>query len=169
METSAVAQSASDRYPQVASPVHTILVLAVLGGWSFWHKISAEELSVAANPNRIRFYLETVVYEWLLFVLVVAGVKRSGASVLIVLGDHWRILQPSAAGYWNRRWPLDRCGDPPLDIRLASTRRSAGSQCVHAPSARSRTDSMDRALNYRRHLRGDNLSRLPATAVHGSY
>ena len=25
----------------------------------------------------------------------------SGASVLIVLGDHWRILQPSAAGYWN--------------------------------------------------------------------
>jgi len=73
----------------------------------------------------------------------------SGASVLIVLGDHWRILQPSAAGYWNRRWPLDRCGDPPLDIRLASTRRSAGSQCVHAPSARSRTDSMDRALNYR--------------------
>ena len=37
----------------------------------------------------------------------------SGASVLIVLGDHWRILQPSAAGYWNRRWPLDRCGDPP--------------------------------------------------------
>ena len=93
METSAVAQSASDRYPQVASPVHTILVLAVLGGWSFWHKISAEELSVAANPNRIRFYLETVVYEWLLFVLVVAGVKRSGASVLIVLGDRWRSVR----------------------------------------------------------------------------
>lgn len=93
METSAVAQSASDRYPQVASPVHTILVLAVLGGWSFWHKISADQLSVAANPNRIRFYLETLVYEWLLFVLVVAGVKRSGASVLIVLGDRWRSVR----------------------------------------------------------------------------
>jgi hypothetical protein len=40
METSALAQSAPDRYPQVASPIHTILVLAVLGGWAFWHKIS---------------------------------------------------------------------------------------------------------------------------------
>jgi hypothetical protein len=33
METSALGQSASDRYPQIASPIHTILVLAVLGGW----------------------------------------------------------------------------------------------------------------------------------------
>jgi hypothetical protein len=31
METSAPAQSASDRYPRVASPIHTILVLAVMG------------------------------------------------------------------------------------------------------------------------------------------
>ena len=79
-------KSASDRYPQVASPIHTILVLAVLGGWAFWHKISADQLRVAANPNRVRFYLVTLFFEWILFVLVVAGVQRSGASVLIVLG-----------------------------------------------------------------------------------
>ena len=30
VETSALGQSASDRYPQVAGPIHTILVLAVL-------------------------------------------------------------------------------------------------------------------------------------------
>jgi membrane protease YdiL (CAAX protease family) len=106
MESSASAQSAPDRYPQVASAMHTILVLAVLGGWAFWHKISADQLSAGANANRVRYYLVTILFEWLLVVLVVAGVRRSGASVLIVLGDHWRsvrqVLQDIgiAIGFW---------------------------------------------------------------------
>ena len=106
VETSALGQSASDRYRQVASPFHTILVLAVLGGWAFWHKISADQLSVAANPNRVRFYLVTLFFEWLLFVLVVAGVRRSGASVFLVLGDHWHSFRQVlrdigiAVGFW---------------------------------------------------------------------
>src|SRR5438445_11720505 len=89
METPAQAQSASDRYLQIAGPVHTILVLAALGGWAIWHKSFADQLSTAANPNRVRFYIVTLFYEWLLFVLVVAGVRRRGASVLILLGAHW--------------------------------------------------------------------------------
>jgi membrane protease YdiL (CAAX protease family) len=106
METSASGQSASGRYPPVASPIHTILVLAALGGWAFWHKISVDQLSVAANPNRVRFYLVTLFFEWLLFVLVVAGVRSSGPSLLIVLGDHWHSLRQVlrdigiALGFW---------------------------------------------------------------------
>ncbi len=106
METSASGQSASGRYPRVASPIHTILVLAALGGWAFWHKISVDQLSVAANPNRVRFYLVTLFFEWLLFVLVVAGVRSSGASLLVVLGDHWHSLRQVlrdigiALGFW---------------------------------------------------------------------
>jgi uncharacterized protein len=106
VETSALGQSASGRYPPVASPIHTILVLAALGGWAFWHKISVDQLSVAANPNRVRFYLVTLFFEWLLFVLVLAGVRRSGASLLIVLGDHWHSLRQVlwdigiALGFW---------------------------------------------------------------------
>jgi membrane protease YdiL (CAAX protease family) len=106
METSASGQSASGRYPPVASPIHTILVLAALGGWAFWHKISVDQLSVAANPNRVRFYLVTLFFEWLLFVLVVAGVRSSGASILVVLGDHWHSLRQVlrdigiALGFW---------------------------------------------------------------------
>src|ERR1700677_1739328 len=112
METSASGQSASGRYPPVASPIHTILVLAALGGWAFWHKISVDQLSVAANPNRVRFYLVTLFFEWLLFVLVVAGVQSSGASVLIVLGDHWHFVRQVlrdigiAAGFWIVAWIL---------------------------------------------------------------
>jgi len=106
METSALAQSASDRYPQAASPIHTILVLAALGGWTYWGKIFADQLSAAANPNRVRFYVVTLFFEWLLFVLVVAGVRRSGASVLLVLGDHWHSVRQVlrdigiSAGFW---------------------------------------------------------------------
>jgi membrane protease YdiL (CAAX protease family) len=105
-------QSASDRYPQVASPIHTILVVAVLGGWAFWHKISADQLSVALNPDRVRFYLLTLFFEWLLFVLVVAGVQLSGASVLIVLGDRWHSVRQVlrdigiAVGFWMVAWVL---------------------------------------------------------------
>jgi membrane protease YdiL (CAAX protease family) len=77
-----------------------------LGGWAFWHKISVDQLSAAANPNRVRFYLVTLFFEWLLFVLVLAGVRRHGASVLIVLGDHWHSVRQLlrdigiAAGFW---------------------------------------------------------------------
>ncbi len=112
METSALAQSTSDRCTRVASPLHTILVLAVLGGWAFWHKISVDQLSAAANPNRVRFYLVTLFFEWLLFVLVLAGVRVHGASVLLVLGDHWHSVRQVlrdigiAAGFWIVAWVL---------------------------------------------------------------
>jgi uncharacterized protein len=106
METSAQARSASNRYSLIASPIHTILVLVVLGGWAILHKSFADQLSVAANPNRVRFYIVTIFYEWLLFVLVLAGVRCRGASVLIVLGDHWHSLRQAlrdigiAVGFW---------------------------------------------------------------------
>jgi len=106
METSALAQPASDRYPPVAGPLHTILVLAMLTGWAFWGKILADQLRAAANPNRVRFYAVTLIFEWLLFVVVLTGVRQSGASVLIVLGDHWQSVRQMlrdigiAVGFW---------------------------------------------------------------------
>ena len=106
METSAVAQSTSDRYPRVASPLHTILMLAAFAGWTFGAKILADQMRAAANPNRVRGYLVTIFVEWFFFVLVLAGVRRSGASVLLVLGDHWRSARQVlrdigiAAGFW---------------------------------------------------------------------
>jgi membrane protease YdiL (CAAX protease family) len=112
METSAPAQSASDRYPRAASPIHMILVLAAMGGWAIGHKIFVYQLSATANPNRVRYYLATILYEWLLFVLVVAGVRRSGVSVLIVLGEHWHSVRQVlrdigiAAGSYIVAWML---------------------------------------------------------------
>ena len=112
MESSALVESASDRFPQIASPIHTILVLAAMGGWTIGHKIFVDQLSATANPSRVRFYVITLFYEWLLFALVVAGVRHSGASVLIVLGDHWHSVRQVlrdigiAVGFWIVAWML---------------------------------------------------------------
>jgi membrane protease YdiL (CAAX protease family) len=106
METCPLDQSALDRYPRVASPIHTLLVLAALGGWAFSHKISADHLSKAARPNRVHSYLVILLFEWLLFALVMAGVWRIRASVLIVLGEHWHSVRQVlrdigiAIGFW---------------------------------------------------------------------
>jgi membrane protease YdiL (CAAX protease family) len=106
METSAPAQSASSRYPRVASAIHTILVLAAIGGWAVGHKIFTGQLSATANPNRVSFYAVTLFYEWLLFVLVVVGVRRNGASIITVLGQRWHSVREAlrdigiAVGFW---------------------------------------------------------------------
>jgi membrane protease YdiL (CAAX protease family) len=77
-----------------------------IGSWAIGHRVFADQLSATANPNRILFYGVTVLYEWLLFVLVVAAVRRSGASVITVLGDHWHSVRQVlrdfgvAAGFW---------------------------------------------------------------------
>ncbi|MGA9642142.1 MAG: CPBP family intramembrane glutamic endopeptidase [Terriglobales bacterium] len=106
METSALVQSAPDRYTRVASWTHTIALLAVLGGWALLAKMLAEQMRAASNPNRVRAYAVTTLMEWLVFGFVVWGVRRSGASVLLVVGERWRsarrVLRDLgvAAGFW---------------------------------------------------------------------
>jgi len=106
METSALAQSASNRYPQAAGPIHTIIVLAIVGVWAFLGRIIADRMRADVNPHRVRFYVLTLLFEWLLFVFVVAGVRRSGAPTLIVLGDRWHSVRQVlrdigiAAAFW---------------------------------------------------------------------
>jgi len=52
--------------------------------------VMANQMRAAVNPHRVRSYVLTITFEWLLFVFVVVGVRRSGASALLVLGDHWQ-------------------------------------------------------------------------------
>jgi membrane protease YdiL (CAAX protease family) len=57
-------------------------------------------LSVAANPNRVRFYLETLVYEWLLFVLVVARPSSSFSEIIGVSFSQVLLDIGIAVGLW---------------------------------------------------------------------
>jgi len=106
MTTSASGQTATERYPQAASWMHTIAVLAVLGAFAVWQKFRMDRLSVAANPNRMRGYLIGICFEWILFAVVVVGVRRRGVSLCVVLGDRWssarQVLRDIgiALGFW---------------------------------------------------------------------
>ncbi len=163
-----MAQSPSDRYPRVASLIHTILVLVGLGGWAFCAKILTDRLSVAANPNRVRIYLITLIVEWFFFVLVVVGVRRSGASVLVVLGDHWhsarQVLRDIgiAAGFWivtaMLLWLLSWL------LRITAPGRNLQAMLPHGGAEIALWLALSLTAG---DLRGDDLSRLPATAVHG--
>ncbi len=106
MDTSALPTSTSDRYTQIASPLHTVIVLALLGVWAFLGKIFFDRMSAAATPYRARMYLTSICLEWVMFVIVIAGVRWNGASVLLVVGDHWRSVREVlrdvgvAVGFW---------------------------------------------------------------------
>jgi uncharacterized protein len=106
MATPPQVQPASDPYPRVAGPAHTILVLAILGVWAYLGTIAAGRMRAVGNPHRALSYVVAIFIEWLLFLFVVAGVRRSGAPLRIVLGDRWhsvgQVLRDIgiAAGFW---------------------------------------------------------------------
>lgn len=97
MTTSDSGQTLPGRYPRLAAPIHTLVVLAIMGGWAFWQKIRMDRLSVAAQPNRVHGYLLGICFEWVLFAAVLAGVHRHGGSFSVVLGERWR----SAREVWR--------------------------------------------------------------------
>jgi len=106
MEISAEAPTVSDRYRRAAGPLHTILLLAMLGAWAFFGRMIADHMRAAVYPHRLRFYVLTLLFEWLLFIFVVVGVRRSGAPVVLVLGDRWQSIRQvlrdigMAAAFW---------------------------------------------------------------------
>ncbi len=106
METSALPQSTSARYPQVASGLHTIVMLVAFTACTLSAKLLTDQLRAAGNPNRGRLYLSTVFVEWLFFVPVLAGVRSRGPSVLLVIGDRWQSARQVprdigvTAGFW---------------------------------------------------------------------
>ena len=87
METSVATPSASGRY--VASPIHTISLLLILGVWAFLAWFMAGPVRAAPNPHHVRMYLLTIVSEWPVFAYVVAGARRTGTSISVVLGNRW--------------------------------------------------------------------------------
>lgn len=106
MATFVPAQSASERYPKVAGPVHTIFVLVILGAWGYLGNIMAGHTRTAVNPHRVLGYALTILIEWLVFAAVLTGVWRSGAPLRMVLGDRWQSARQVlrdvgiAAAFW---------------------------------------------------------------------
>ena len=104
METSVATTSTSERY--VAGPLHTISLLLILGAWAFLSWFAAGRIRVTSNPHRVPMYLLTMVSEWLVFAYALAGVRRRGTSISLVVGNRWssgrQVLRDVgiAAAFW---------------------------------------------------------------------
>jgi membrane protease YdiL (CAAX protease family) len=92
--TPAIAVRPAPRFhPLIASPWHTLLVLAVQGFVSYRGIARATQLQTLANPDRIRLYERTMFFEWLVLGVVLVGVWWHGSSLESVLGERWRSLR----------------------------------------------------------------------------
>ncbi|MGH9704030.1 MAG: CPBP family intramembrane glutamic endopeptidase [Candidatus Acidiferrales bacterium] len=93
MDTAAVALPKSGSYDRIASPWHTILLLVALAAWSAWGKFHADQMRAAANPGRLGLYAQTFAFEWILFAVMILGLRRHGSPFSSVLGERWKSLR----------------------------------------------------------------------------
>ena len=86
------AKLSADIYRPVASLWHTALVLLVEGVLSYRGAMRFGKLHALAEGNRAGLYERTMISEWMMLGLVLAGVWWHGSSLLTVLGERWRSL-----------------------------------------------------------------------------
>jgi membrane protease YdiL (CAAX protease family) len=93
METAVPASSAPPgQYARIASPFHTILVLAAQAVLALRTMIHLGHMGAAENVDRVQLYERTILFQLLMFALVLLGVWFSGSPLATVLGDRWRSL-----------------------------------------------------------------------------
>src|SRR5215813_11010871 len=69
---------------------HTLLVLAVLGTWAYFGKLRADHLRTLENVDRVRMYLGTMCFEWLMLGFVLLGLWLRKVPFRAVLGEGWK-------------------------------------------------------------------------------
>ncbi len=84
-----VPDSPINRSETVASPVHTVFLLMVLGAVCALGYLSVHRQAVTQNPNRLLFYLPTMAWEWLVVAYIYWGLRRHGKSMQNIAGKRW--------------------------------------------------------------------------------
>ena len=93
METDVRPQSDPATFRLIASPWHTVLVLAVQALLAYRGKLRADQMRAVLNPDHIGIYERTMLFEWLVLGLVIVGVSLHGSSLLAVFGERWRSVR----------------------------------------------------------------------------
>ena len=83
-------QVPDQRHQAVAGPVHTILLLLALTGITLLGYYSMNRTGALEVPNRLRFYLPTMIWEWLAFAYIYWGVRRHGKTFADMAGPRWQ-------------------------------------------------------------------------------
>jgi len=92
METAIVA-APDEKFQKVASPWHMVLILFLQAGLVIRGLLRAGQLRAMENAERIAIYERTIFFQWLVFFLVLAGLRLRGTSFYAVLGERWRSLR----------------------------------------------------------------------------
>jgi membrane protease YdiL (CAAX protease family) len=90
MATVALAQPEPKQFLRIAAPLHTVLILCVEGFSAYRGKIRTDVIRDAVNLDRVHMYERTILFEWLVLALVIAGVWLHGSPLSAVLGERWR-------------------------------------------------------------------------------
>jgi len=89
----------------IASRIHTVIVLAAIVGWTLVSKALGDHLG-GEHADRVHSYLIALAWEWLMFALVVLGVRRAHVDLGTLIGPRWRSSRALladvgiAAGFW---------------------------------------------------------------------
>jgi uncharacterized protein len=88
-------QAATESKPEmaqsarIASPLHTVILLSAIGVQSVRSALRGQQLHATVNLDRMRLYERTILAEWLMFILMIAGVWLAGSSLVTVAGERW--------------------------------------------------------------------------------
>ena len=69
---------------------HTLLLLAALGMWAYFSKLRTDHLRSLENIDRMRMYLRTMTFEWLLLGFVLLGLWLRKVPYRAIFGERWR-------------------------------------------------------------------------------
>jgi uncharacterized protein len=86
----AAPQSSDGRFQTVAGPLHTAVLLLILTGISLLGYYSMNRTGTLEVPSRLRFYLPTIIWEWLVFGYIYWGVRRHGKTFRDMAGERWK-------------------------------------------------------------------------------
>jgi uncharacterized protein len=67
-----------------------VFVFALIATLAYWGKVRADQMRAVLNPDRVKIYERTILSEWLVLGLVLAGVWLNGSSLFEILGERWR-------------------------------------------------------------------------------
>ena len=90
--TESAVASVSPALQLIASPWHTLLVLAADSIHSYFGAARAAQARAGLGPSRPYMYLRMMLFEFLFLAIVVVGVRLRTGSLQSIFGPRWRSL-----------------------------------------------------------------------------
>ncbi|MGC1620805.1 MAG: CPBP family intramembrane glutamic endopeptidase [Candidatus Acidiferrum sp.] len=78
------------RFEPVAGALHTFFLIFIMAAVAVAGYFSIHRAGAVHHPNRLLFYLTTMVWEWLMFGYIYWGLRRRGKSFRDIAGERWK-------------------------------------------------------------------------------